>query len=70
MFECIVGHPPFRGDFADIVHKQTGKSLPLREVKNKYLREVIGKATQKKREKRYQSAAEMMVALKQYSVAS
>lgn len=65
LFECIVGHPPFRGDYADIIQKQTKKSLPLREIKNKYLRAIIQKATQKKREKRYQNAAEMMVALKQ-----
>lgn len=67
LFECIVGHPPFKGDFASIIHKQTEKSLPLREIKNKSLRAVIRTATQKKREKRYQNAAEMMVALKQCS---
>lgn len=63
LFKCIVGHFPFEGDSSDILQKQLHSSMPLKLIKNKALREVVAKATEKSRSKRFQSAAEFRVAL-------
>ena len=63
LFQCIVGHPPFEGDRADILLKQRHSTLPLKLIKNKAFRKIIAKATEKSRSKRYQSAAEFRVAI-------
>lgn len=63
LFQCIVGHVPFEGDRSDILQKQLHAPLPLKLVKHPGLREIIKKATDKSRAKRYQSAAEFRVAL-------
>lgn len=63
LFQCIVGHPPFKGDRADILLKQRNSPLPLKLIKNKAFRKIIAKATEKSRSKRYQSAAEFRVAI-------
>lgn len=65
LFQCLVGHAPFEGDRSDILQKQLHSPLPLKLVKNKGLRKIIAKATEKSRAKRYQSAAEFRVALDQ-----
>lgn len=58
LFQCITGHIPFEGDRVDIIQKQLYKPLPLNQIKNKSLREVIKHATEKTKSKRIQSAAE------------
>ena len=63
LFQCITGHVPFDGDIATVLDAQLKKSLPLKEIKNKYIRDIISKATQKKQKDRYQSSAEMLVAI-------
>ncbi len=63
LFQCIVGHTPFEGDRHEVLHKQIHNKLPLHLVKNKELRKIVEKATQKNRADRYQSAAEFRVAL-------
>ena len=63
LYQCIVGHPPFEGDKADILRNQLHKKLPLRPVHDKEIRKIIERATEKTRAKRYQSAAEFRVAL-------
>lgn len=65
LFLCIVGHVPFEGDRHEILNMQLHDKLPLHLVKNKLLRRIIQKATEKSRGKRYQSAAEFRVALDQ-----
>ena len=71
LYTCIVGHPPFSLeqpyglDLADVLEKQVHTNVPMRQIHNKEMRNIIRKATQKKRERRYQSTAEMMVALEQ-----
>lgn len=66
LFRCVVGHVPFEGDRSEVLQKQIHSPLPLKLVKNAKLREIIAKATQKSRSKRYQSAAEFRVALEQW----
>lgn len=63
MFQCLVGHVPFEGDRSDVLQKQLHSSLPLKLIKNKRLRQIVAKATEKSRSKRFQSAAEFRVAL-------
>lgn len=63
LFQLIVGHLPFEGDRSDVMKKQQFSPLPLKLVKDNGLRTIIGKATEKLRERRYQSAAEFLVDL-------
>lgn len=65
LFQCLVGHVPFEGDRSDVLQKQLHKPLPLKLVKDRKLRAIIARATEKSRQKRYQSAAEFRVALDQ-----
>ena len=52
LYQCIVGHPPFEGDKADILRCQLHKKLPLRPIKDKEIRRIIERATEKTRAKR------------------
>lgn len=67
LYQCITGSVPFKVtetcDMASVLDMQLKKDIPLAPVKNKYLRAIIRQATQKKRENRYQSSAEMLVAI-------
>ena len=63
LYQCIVGHTPFEGARADILQKQLNEKLPLSVIKNKALRNIIATACEKKQDLRYQSAAQMRVAL-------
>lgn len=65
MFQFVVGHVPFDGDRHEILNKQLHEKVPLHLIKNKYIRQIIKKATEKSRSKRFQSAAEFRVALDQ-----
>jgi len=63
LYQCIVGHVPFEGARHEILDKQLNVKIPLAAIKNKDMRKIIAKACEKKQELRYQSAAEMRVAL-------
>ncbi|MDE6329214.1 MAG: serine/threonine protein kinase [Muribaculaceae bacterium] len=63
LFQLVVGHAPFEGEVHDILNKQIHSELPLKEVKQKKLREVIRRATRKEQNRRFGSAAEFRVAL-------
>lgn len=65
-FQLLTGHLPFTGSYSDIVQSQIHQPLPLQEIKDDRLREIIKKATEKKQEDRYASAAEFRVALDKY----
>ncbi|MCC8113256.1 MAG: serine/threonine protein kinase [Bacteroidales bacterium] len=65
LYQCITGHVPFEGDRADVIQKQVHSPIPLGPIKHKGLRKIIAKATEKTRQKRFQSAAEFRVALEQ-----
>ncbi|MBR1414268.1 MAG: serine/threonine protein kinase [Prevotella sp.] len=69
LYQCITGKVPFEGDMASVLEQQQKKDVPLDLVRNKDLRAIIRKATQKKRENRYQSSAEMLVAIEHLSPA-
>lgn len=63
LFQLTTGHLPFDGAMHEVCDKQLHDKLPLSEVKDKGIRKIIAKATEKKQEKRYQTAAEMRVAI-------
>jgi serine/threonine-protein kinase len=63
LFQFIVGHLPFEGPDHEVLQMQIKKPVPLNLVKQRTVRRVIAKATSKKQEQRYQSAAEFRVAL-------
>ena len=65
LFQLITGHTPFHGAHNDILTKQLHEKIPLNEIKDKSLRNIIEKACEKNQSKRYQSCAEMRVALEQ-----
>lgn len=63
LYQCIVGHTPFEGARHEILDKQLKAKLPLDVIKNKDLRAIIAKACEKKQELRFQTSAQMRVAL-------
>lgn len=63
LYQCIVGHTPFEGACHEILEKQLKEKLPLKVIKDKNLREIIAIACAKKQEQRYQTCAQMRVAL-------
>lgn len=63
LYQFIVGSMPFEGTMAELIDKQLHEKIPLKLVPYKAIRNIIGKATEKKQVNRYQSAAEMRVDL-------
>ena len=63
LYQCIIGHPPFEGPRHEVLDKQLKTKLPLAKIKNSGLRKIIATACEKKQELRYQSSAQMRVAL-------
>lgn len=61
LFQLMVGHLPFEGPLHEVSDKQLHSKLPLSEVNDHVIRKIIRKATEKKQEKRYQTAAEFLV---------
>lgn len=67
LYELVTGHLPFDGPTHEVLDMQLRAKLPLKEVGNKYLRNIIAKATEKRQQDRFASAAEFRVALEQLS---
>ena len=67
LYQFIMGKLPFEGTMMELIQQQIHKKMPLKEIPYKSLRNIIGKATEKKQEKRYHSAAEMRVDLERLS---
>lgn len=63
LYQLLVGKVPFDGEMAEVLEMQLTKKMPLHNVKQKHIKEVIRIATQKKRSQRFQSAAEFRVAV-------
>ncbi len=66
LFQLAAGHLPFEGPADEVRKKQLNDKLPLKEIGDKALRAIIGKATEKDQKKRYQSAAEFRVAIDEW----
>lgn len=63
LYQLLTGKVPFDGEMAEVLEMQLKKKMPLNNVRQKQIREVIKTATQKKQSQRYQSAAEFRVAV-------
>ena len=67
LYQCIIGHTPFEGARHEILEMQLKAKLPLGKINNKALRTIIATACEKKQELRYQTSAQMRVALETMS---
>ena len=65
LFRLITGKLPFDGPSNVIIKAQLNNKLPLRDISIPTARKVVAKATEKDPTKRYQSAAELRVAIEQ-----
>lgn len=60
-FQLYTGHRPFDGANHEVLEMQLHKRMSLKPILRKDVRAIIGKATNKKQEQRYQSASEFRV---------
>lgn len=65
LYQLITGVVPFTGTMQDVIADQLNKRISLGLIPNRQLGKIIRKATQKDRDKRYQSAEEFRVAINQ-----
>lgn len=70
LYQCIVGHTPFEGPRHEVLEKQLKAKLPLSPIKNRAFRKIIATACEKRQEHRFQSSAQMRVALESMSTSS
>lgn len=63
LYQLLTGSLPFEGADHEVLEMQLKNKLPLSQIKNKELRKVVEKATAKKQNDRYISAAEFRVDL-------
>lgn len=63
LYQLITGEKPFDGDTIIVMEQQLKSKIPLNKIKQKAIRKVIDKATQKMPNSRYHSASEFRVAL-------
>lgn len=70
LYQCITGHPPFEGPRHEVLEQQLKSKIPLGVIKNKALRRIIATACEKKQEDRYQTSAQMRVALESMSTSN
>lgn len=62
-FQLLTGHLPFEGPSNVVLNAHIHSKIPLKQIKDKNLRRIIGRATEKDGIARYQSAAEFRVDL-------
>lgn len=68
LYQCITGNVPFEGTRFDVLDKQVKEKLPMKDISDKGLKRIITKATEKRQELRYQTAAEMRVDLESLDI--
>lgn len=66
LFQLITGHLPFEGPSNVVLNSHLHNKLPLNQIKDKRLRDILKRATDKDCTKRYQSAAEFRADLDAY----
>ena len=68
IYQLAVGRLPFVGTNQEVLAAHISKRIPVGDIPNRDLRRIVEKATQKRQEKRFASAAEFMVALEHISL--
>lgn len=63
LYVLIVGEMPFTGTLAEIMNQQLTKPIPIKNISNKKIRNIVEHATAKIQSKRYNSAARFIVDL-------
>lgn len=63
LFQLLSGHLPFEGTMQDVMEMQLNSDVPLNDISNPNLRNIIKKATDKQQGNRFQSTSEFRVAL-------
>lgn len=63
LYQLLCGKLPFEGSMADVIVMQKTQKIPVKNIANDAMRQIVRKATEKKQSKRYQSASEFRVAL-------
>lgn len=63
LYQCIVGHVPFQGPHHEVLQMQLKKQVPVDDIRNKELCDIILKATNKKQNLRYRSVSEFRVSI-------
>lgn len=66
-YELLTGVVPFDGATHEVLSRQLKEDVPVKNISDKFARKIIAKATAKKQENRYASAAEFRVAVEQLS---
>lgn len=61
LFQLLTGHCPFEGANHEVLEQHMHKLLPVKEIANKQMRNVVDRATRKRQGERYMSAAEFRV---------
>ena len=70
IYQLAVGKLPFTGTNQEVLSAHVSKRMPVGDIPHRDLRRIVEKATQKKQEKRFNSAAEFIVALEQISTSN
>ncbi|MBO7330765.1 MAG: hypothetical protein J6U52_03130, partial [Alistipes sp.] len=70
IYQLAVGKLPFTGTNQEVLSAHVSKKMPVGDIPHRDLRRIVEKATQKKQEKRFNSAAEFIVALEQISTSN
>lgn len=57
-YELLTGHVPFDGPTHEVLARQLKEDVPVKDIADKFARKIVQKATAKKQEQRYATAAE------------
>ena len=63
LYQLLCGELPFEGSMADVIVMQNTKKIPVKNIDDEAMRQIVKKATEKQQSKRFQSASEFRVAL-------
>lgn len=70
LFQLLTGRLPFEGAANEVMQMQCKNKIPLKEIRNKELRKIVEKATEKKQSDRFRSVSGMRVALEEAELKS
>lgn len=63
LYQLLVGKLPFTGSKYEVLQMQLNKKVPVKHIKNPLLRKIVKKATEKEKQERFSSVAELRVEL-------